>query len=214
MKLATPLLAGLLLVLGSLAGCAPSASGTPASVSASACRSAPPPKVMIAEFANTSSYYGVTVAGVESAATARLITLLKASGCYEVLEKSALLELVEEQGLESLAPEELAKAAGAAYLVTGTVTEVSIDRPQLGLFGVSVGSALATVKVDVRATDVITGEVVVSMTGQGSSQNASVRLTSLPVGPISFDNPEVGPLLAAASDEAVANVVAAIRQRF
>jgi curli biogenesis system outer membrane secretion channel CsgG len=202
-----------------LASCAPSTQGgivTDASPEATgiACKTSPIPKVAVIEFANTTNYYGVTVTGLESAATARLITLLKNSGCYDVIEKSQLQQLMEEQGLESTSPEELAAAAGAAYVVTGAVTEATIDKPSVGLFGVQVGSAIANIKVDVRATDVITGQVVVSKTGAGNSQNGNFSLTSLPVGPISYDNPEVGPLLAVASDQAVGDVVLEIRRKF
>jgi curli biogenesis system outer membrane secretion channel CsgG len=202
-----------------LASCAPSTQGaviTDASPSATgvACQTNPIPKVAVIEFANTTNYYGVSVTGVESAATARLITLLKNSGCYEVIEKSQLQELIEEQGLESTSPEDIAAAAGAAYVVTGAVTEATIDKPSVSLFGVSAGSAIANIKVDVRATDVISGQVVVSKTGAGSSQNGNFSLNTLPIGPISYDDPEVGPLLAAASDQAVGDVVLAIRQKF
>jgi curli biogenesis system outer membrane secretion channel CsgG len=202
-----------------LASCAPSTQGavvTDASPNATglACQTNPIPKVAVIEFANTTNYYGVTVTGIESAATARLITLLKNSGCYDVIEKSQLQGLIEEQGLESTSPEDLAAAAGAAYVITGAVTEATMDKPSVGLFGMQVGSAIANVKVDVRATDVITGQVVVSKTGAGNSQNGNFSLTSLPVGPISYDNPEVGPLLAVASDQAVGDVVLEIRRKF
>jgi curli biogenesis system outer membrane secretion channel CsgG len=202
-----------------LASCAPAASGaiiTDASPNATGlpCQTSPVPKVAVIEFSNTTNYYGVTVTGLENAATARLITLLKNSGCYDVIEKSQLQTLMEEQGLESTSPEELAAAAGAAYVITGAVTEATIDKPSVSLFGISAGSAVANIKVDVRATDVITGQVVVSKTGAGNSQNGNFSLNSLPVGPISYDNPEVGPLLAVASDQAVGDVVLEIRRKF
>ncbi len=208
-----------LVVLLLLTSCAPSTQGaviTDASPNATglACQTNPIPKVAVIEFSNTTNYYGVTVTGLETAATARLITLLKNSGCYDVIEKSQLQGLIEEQGLESTSPEEIAAAAGAAYVITGAVTEATIDKPSVGLFGVQVGSAIANIKVDVRATDVITGQVVVSKTGAGNSQNGNFALTSLPVGPISYDNPEVGPLLAVASDQAVGDVVLEIRRKF
>lgn len=208
-----------LVVLSVIAGCAPTVSGntvTDASMQATGipCRTDPRPVVAVVEFANTTNYYGVTVTGVEAAATARLITLLKNSGCYDIIEKSQLQTLIESQGLESAAPEELAKAAGAGYVITGTVTEATVDKPSVNLLGVSAGSVVAKVKVDVRATDVITGQVVVSMTGQGSSQNTNFAVTSLPIGPLSLEDPSVGPLLSSASEQAIGNVVLAIRQRF
>lgn len=196
-------------------GCTPAATDAgSAAGAAGVCASTPAPKVVIVDFDNTSGSYGITVAGLETAATARLITLLENSGCYQVLERSVLQELIATRGLESTAPAEIARAAGAAYAITGTVTEVSIEQPRLGLFGVVIGSVMASVAMDVRATDAITGQVVVSMTGRGSSQSANLALTALPIGPITLEDSEVGPLLADASETAIGEVVAAIRRRF
>ncbi len=178
------------------------------------CASPDTPVVAVIQFDNTTAQYGTTVTGVEDAATARLITLMKESGCYTVVERSVLQDLIAQQGLESTDPVELAKAAGAGYVVTGVVTRATIAKPQVGLFGVSVGAATARVEVDVRATDIITGEVVVSMTGGGDASNPKLALNRTPVGRISYDDPTLGPLLAEASTQAVDQVVAAIRAEF
>lgn len=207
-------LIALLVVALLLASCSPSVDGnvvTDASPQATglACKTDPAPKVAVIEFGNTSRTNGSTVTGIEVAATARLITLLKNSTCYEVLEQSQLQTLIEDQGLESTSPEELAAAAGAAYVITGAVTEATIDKPSASLFGFSSGSAIASIKVDVRATDVITGQVVVSQTGEGSSRNRSF---AAPIG--ALENSEEGRLFALASDQAVGDVVLAIREKF
>jgi curli biogenesis system outer membrane secretion channel CsgG len=178
------------------------------------CRTSPPPVIAVIEFENTTAQHGTTVTGVEEAATARLITLLKESGCYEVVERSVLQDIIARQGLESLAPEALARAAGAGFVVTGVVTRATVARPQVALFGVTVGQTTAEVDVDVRVTDIITGRVLVSMTGRGSGQIANFSLSTVPTGTISFNDPAVGPLFARASTAAVEAVVAAIRSAF
>jgi curli biogenesis system outer membrane secretion channel CsgG len=172
------------------------------------------PTVAVTEFGNTTSYGGTTVVGVEDAATARLITLLKQSGCYDVVERSELRGIIERQGLESLDPVALAKSAGAGYVVTGVVTRTTIGEPGLKLFGVSVGQTTAQVEVDVRATDIMTGTVVVSMKGSGEASSPNIAIDRIPGGGLSYNDPTVGPLLAEAADSAVTQVVAALRARF
>ena len=208
-----PLVAATLADTLILAACAPA---TTASVdTALPCATEPTPIVAVVDFENTTGRSGgITVTGVEEAATARLITLLDASGCYEIVERSELVNVMTQQGLESMAPEALARAAGAGYVITGTVTRATVARPQASVLGVSVGSTNAEVDIDVRATDIITGRVLVSMTGRGQASQGNVRITRVLPGTIAFDDREVGPLLATASEDALAQVVNSIRNRF
>lgn len=200
-----------------VASCAPQATGSATEdidLTEVPCQTDPIPTVAILEFGNTTAQYGTTVTGVEEAAAARLITLMTNSECYIVVERSVLQDLIAEQGLEGLDPVSIAKAAGAGYVVTGVVTRATIAEPQVGLFGVTLGNTTAQVEVDARATDIITGEVVVSMTGAGEASDPNISIDRLPQGSISYDDPTVGPLLAEASAQAVAQVVAAIRTTF
>ena len=199
-----------------LVACAPTSNGGQDLATLDAgCLTEPQPVVAIADFANTTGTHGTTVVGVEEAAAARLITLMKESGCYVVVERSELLTIMQSQGLESTDPVELARAAGAGYVVTGTVTRATIAEPRISLFGTTLGETRADVEVDVRATDIITGEVVVSMTGSGDAASPNISLSHVRgVGRISYDDPTVGPILAEAANAAVTQVVAAIRGRF
>jgi len=197
-----------------VAACAPTTATTDAA-DPRPCANDPKPVVAVIEFENTTgSSGGLNVTGLETAATARLITLLENSGCYEIVERSELQAILAAQGLESMAPEVLARAAGAGYVVTGAVTRATIDRPGISALGLTVGNVRAEVAVDVRATDLITGRVVVSQTGVGGAQRANVSISQLPIGTISFSNPTWEPLLADAADAALAEVVRSIRSRF
>ncbi len=207
-----PLLALLLTTLVALGACAPT---TEVAAGPAACVSDPIPTVAVVDFQNTSSQGGVSVVGVEDAATARLITLLKESGCYVVVERSELLTIMEKQGLESLDPVDLAKAAGAGYVVTGTVTRATVARPGGSLFGVTLGQTKAQIEVDVRATDIITGVVVVSMKGSGEASSPNINIDNVPLaGTVAYNDPTVGPLFAEAANSAVSQVVAALRAKF
>ncbi len=200
-----------------LAACAPGATNTGTATTLTvnaACASDVPPVVAVVEFENTTRRFGTTVTGVEEAATARIITLLKQSGCYEVIERSELQNVMMQQGLESMAPEALAAAAGAGYVITGTVTRATIAEPGVALFGVTVGETRADVEVDVRVTDIITGTIVVSHTGRGTSSSPNVSFNRIPAGRIAINDPTVGTILAEASNAAVRDVVAVIRTEF
>lgn len=201
-----------------LAACAPAATDATAPAAAARadapCRTEPVPVVAVIDFENTTAQHGTTVVGVEEAASARLITLLKESGCYEVVERSELQTIISQQGLESMAPEALARAAGAGYVVTGVVTRATLARPQVSALGLTIGNTTADVEVDVRATDIMTGRVVVSMTGRGSASSPNVEVRRIPTGTLSYNDPTVGPLLAQAANAAVTDVVGAIRSAF
>lgn len=212
MNRAVPSLVSALILV--LAACAPTTGGAPAAALDAPCVSNERPVVAVVEFQNTTGQAGTTVTGVEEAATARIITLMKESGCYEIVEQSELQNVMMQQGLESMAPEALAAAAGAGYVVTGTVTRATIAEPGVALFGLTLGETRADVEVDVRATDIITGTVVVSQTGRGTASSPNIAFNRLPSGTIAFDDPTVGPILAEASNAAVAQVVGFIRAEF
>lgn len=208
-----------ILVLGAVVGaivlgvaCAPTATrGLPTGP----CATVPAPKVAIVEFSNTTGRYGITVIGAESAATARTITLLLGTGCYDVVERSELQNIMLRQGLEATQAEAIGRAAGAAYVVTGVVTRATFRQPQVSAFRVRVGANEAQVEVDVRVTDVATGRVVVSKTGVGSAVVPQFAVHAIPMaGTISFDDRNLGPVLADAATEALIDVVAEIRRTF
>lgn len=205
--------ASLALTVFLLGACAPTAETVTAP---GKCLTQPAPTVAVVDFQNTTSQGGgVSVVGVEDAATARLITLLKESGCYIVVERSELLTIMQQQGLEALDPVSLAKAAGAGYVITGTVTRATVARPGASFFGVTVGSTKAQVEVDVRATDIITGEVVVSHKGSGEASSPNIAADRVPVaGSVRYDDPAVGPLFAEAANSAINQVVNALRNSF
>jgi curli biogenesis system outer membrane secretion channel CsgG len=186
---------------------------SPASTDPTACKQDPLPVVAVVDFRNTTGTYGTTVVGVEDAATARLMTLLVESRCVVVVERSELQQIIARQGMESMEPAALARAAGAGYVVTGVVTRATIAAPQVGLMGVRLGVTRAQVEVDVRLTDIITGEVVVAKMGEGNASSPNISLSAIGT-TLSFSDPNVGPLLAEAANQAILDVVRAIRTLF
>lgn len=178
------------------------------------CKQETRPVVAVVDFENVTGGFGITITGVESAANARMITLLKRTGCYDVVEKSILQDLITGEEVEATDPVALAEAAGAGYVITGTVTRATIDEPNLSLLGLNVGMVTAQIEVDVRATDIVTGEIVVSMTGIGNASDTNIEFNPLPFGSVAYDNSEYNPLLADASANAIGQVTQAIVQHF
>ena len=202
-------------VLGALiliAACAPTtSSGLPSGP----CATFPPPTVAVVEFGNTTGRYGITVIGAESAATARMITLLLGTGCYDVLEADQVRNVMARQGLQPTQAEAIGRATGALYVVTGAVTRATFRQPRMAAFGVRLGANEAEVEVDVRVTEVASGRVVVSMTGYGSAMVPQVSVHAIPAaGTISFEDRNLGPALADAATDALIDVVAEIRRTF
>ena len=200
-----------------VAACAPTTSA-PASTAAAqvTCYDDTPETVMIAEFENMGGGYGGThVLGVEEAARARLVNLMVNSGCYRVIEESQLQALIAGQGLESTDPAELARAAGAGYVVTGILTRSTLSRPSAGIAGIGGGLVTADVAVDMRATDVITGEIVASIDASSSVRNPNFRVTGVPLaGQVSYQDPTYGPLMADAAEAAMLKALQELTLRF
>ncbi len=66
-----------------------------------------------------------------------------------------------------------------------------------------------------RATDIITGEVVVSHKGSGEASSPNIAANRVPVaGSVRYDDPAVGPLFAEAANSAINQVVNALRNSF
>ena len=200
-----------------VAACAPTTSA-PASAAAAevTCYDDTQPTVMVMEFENTGGGYGGThVLGVDEAARARLINLMVNSGCYRVIEESQLQALIACQGLESTDPAELARAAGAGYVVTGILTRSTLSRPSGGIAGFGGGVVTADVAVDMRATDVITGEIIASIDASSSVRNPNFRVTGVPLaGQISYQDPTYGPLMADAAEAAMVKALQELTLRF
>ncbi|HRP47381.1 MAG TPA: CsgG/HfaB family protein, partial [Trueperaceae bacterium] len=91
----------------------------------------------------------------------------------------------------------------------------TVARPGGSLFGVTLGQTKAQIEVDVRATDIITGVVVVSMKGSGEASSPNINIDNVPLaGTVAYNDPAVGPLFAEAANSAVSQVVAALRAKF
>lgn len=118
-----------------------------------------------------------TFPGIGDGLSAMLTTALKETGCFEIQEREALEELKKEMALVGKTVE----AQQADYMITGSVTSVSMStqRKQLGGGFVPIVGAFSTTKktadlgLDIKIIDVNKAMVVESRTFQGNNETSS-----------------------------------------
>ena len=105
-----------------------------------------------------------------------LITSLVASGRFDVIERSKIVQVLAEQDLaltgimdESTAAE-VGQVVGAEWVILGTVT--SATQQDIDKFGYIL--AVIEVAVDVRAVDATTGKIMLSQQASGRNENKVV----------------------------------------
>lgn len=129
---------------------------------------------------------------VSQGATEMLISALMRSRQFIVLDRVRFSEVIQEQNLQTsgrLLPgsgPEIGKMVGADYILSGAVTEYQVDKETGGLGLVIAGKggsleyARATTAIDLRLTDVTTGEVVwaESLRGEIIGEQVGVQVFS------------------------------------
>jgi curli biogenesis system outer membrane secretion channel CsgG len=132
-------------------------------------------RVAVMGFANNSqwSYWGDNLGW---AAADELTTQLVQSGKYTVIERAQLDAILQEQNLGASGAVTAATAAkvgkllGAQLILTGSITQFSIQRTSVGFRGVGGSYSNAESKMDVRLVNTETGEVLVVAVGQGNKR--------------------------------------------
>ncbi len=110
-------------------------------------------------------------------------------GRFRVVERQTLGRVMEEQDLgqterfDDRAVAEIGRLLGAELILTGAVSEFSLDRATAGsaVFGIIGGTTITTARVgvDLRFVDVRTGEVLGVGRGLGSAQDAEITIDGL-----------------------------------
>ena len=148
-------------------------------------------------------------------------TGLVKSGKFNVIERSKLEKLMEEQKLGASGAVTAQSAAkigqllGVQYMVMGSVTEFGVKESKLGIGGlgglIGIGGGIDTrtntarVAMDVRLVDTSTGEIILAEKGEGeeSSTGVSVDLSIAPsvdFGKDGFDETVIGKAVRKAID--------------
>ncbi len=132
-------------------------------------------RVAVMNFENNSTwtYWGDNLG---RAAADELATQLVQSGKYTVIERAQLDAILQEQNLGAsgaITPATAAKVGkllGVQLLLTGSITQFSVQRTSVAMRGIGGTYSNAESKLDARLVNTETGEVMVVAVGQGNKR--------------------------------------------
>lgn len=133
------------------------------------------PRIAVVDFGNSSSfsYFGPQLG---QAAADELATQLVQAGEFTVIERDRLKALLAEQKLGQSGAVDPSTAArigqllGVQGIVTGSITQFSIDRKSGGIGPVQASYAEAESRIDIRVVDTSTGEILLAADGGGKKR--------------------------------------------
>ncbi|MGH8463436.1 MAG: CsgG/HfaB family protein [Pseudomonas sp.] len=210
-----------LVVLGvltlSVAGCATERSqsvAVPAVATASKPYQGARSPLSVGKFDNRTNYLrGVFSDGVDrlgGQAKTVLISHLQRSGRFKVMDRDNLPEIAQEAAFNN----KTSQIKGARYVVTGDVTafgrKVTGDQQLFGILGRG-KEQVAYAKVDLNVVDVMTSEVVYSVSGAGEYSLSNREIIGFG-GTAGYDSTLNGKVLDLAIREAVDRLVDGIEQ--
>jgi curli biogenesis system outer membrane secretion channel CsgG len=146
-----------------------------AATNASAFAQAAKARVAIMNFENNStwSWWGDNLG---AAAADELTTQLVKTGKFTVIERTQLASILAEQNLGAsglvtqATAAKIGKLLGVQLIMTGSITQFSIQRTSVGGFGVGGSYSNAESKLDVRLISTETGEILGVAEGQGNKR--------------------------------------------
>jgi curli biogenesis system outer membrane secretion channel CsgG len=133
------------------------------------------PRVAVLAFENNTTL-SILGSRLGFAAADEVTTQLVKSGEFTVIERSQIETLISEQKLGQSGLVDAATAArigrllGAQAVITGSITQFSLDRKQAGMGVLSASYTEAESIVDVRMISVNTGEILVAAKGSGKKR--------------------------------------------
>ena len=133
------------------------------------------PRVAVINFDNNSNWtwWGDNLG---AAAADEITTQLFQSGEFSVIERAQIDAVLAEQDLgasgrvtQSTAAQ-IGQLLGAQILLTGSITQFSIERRSAGFAGIGGSYSQAESKLDIRMVDTTTGEILFAEEGEGSKR--------------------------------------------
>ena len=119
------------------------------------------------------------------AASTELVTQLVRSGEFSVIERERIDAVLEEQNLGQSGRVNPATAAdigrilGVQVVLLGSVTQFSIDTRRAGIGGIGASFTEAEAKLDIRAVNTATAEIMAVAEGSGKKRLVGLRASSL-----------------------------------
>ena len=119
------------------------------------------------------------------AASTELVTQLVRSGEFSVIERERIDAVLEEQNLGQSGRVNPATAAdigrilGVQVVLLGSVTQFSINTRRAGIGGIGASFTEAEAKLDIRAVNTATAEIMAVAEGSGKKRLVGLRASSL-----------------------------------
>jgi curli biogenesis system outer membrane secretion channel CsgG len=150
-----------------------------------------------------------------------LVNKLVDGGHFAVIERTKLDQVLQEQNLgktgrlDTSSAAKVGRVLGVQTIIIGSVTEFNIDKQSQGIslpmFGsVGGGKTTANVKINMRAIDTKTGEILYTAQGVGSSNHGSNAVQFRGVSFGNDGNNQEAKLLSAATADAVEQIATKI----
>ena len=181
-------------------------------VSAGEARAQNKPRIAVVNFGNSSAWtwWGDNLG---AAAADEMTTQLVKTARFTVIERTQIAAVLAEQNLgasgavtAATAPK-IGKLIGAQFLVTGSITQFSIERTSAGYRGIGGSVSTAESRMDVRVINTDTGEVTVVAEGQGTKRMGGVYFKGA-AAERTFDQGAAQEALRPAVESVIARIVA------
>jgi curli biogenesis system outer membrane secretion channel CsgG len=133
------------------------------------------PRIAVMGFENNSTWawWGDNLG---QAAADELVTQLLKDGRFTVLERSQLNAVLAEQNLgasgavNSATAAKIGKILGVQFILTGSITQFSVERTSARVRGIGATYSNAESKLDIRLVSTETAEILVAAEGQGNKR--------------------------------------------
>jgi curli biogenesis system outer membrane secretion channel CsgG len=133
------------------------------------------PRIAVMNFENNSQWHWWGD-NLGKAAADVLVTQLVNGGTFTVIERAQLESVMAEQRLgasgavTSATAAKVGKLLGVQFILTGSITQFSIETTRAGFRGIGGSYSNAESKMDVRLISTETAEILAAMEGQGNKR--------------------------------------------
>jgi curli biogenesis system outer membrane secretion channel CsgG len=143
-----------------------------------------------------------------------LTTEIVKDGFLKVIERNQLEKILNEHKLSAsgtIDPSDavrIGKVLGVSAILTGSLTQYSVEQKSTGILGIGSTSTIANVVINAKLIDTTTAEIITAMEGKGEESSSSVQIGSLVRTDVSVEQT----ILQEATKKAISQILAKIKE--
>ncbi|MFQ3574528.1 MAG: CsgG/HfaB family protein [Thermodesulfovibrionales bacterium] len=151
---------------------------------------------------------------VGKAVAEMLATEIVKDGFVKVIERNQLEKILNEHKLSAsgkIDPSDavkLGKLLGVSAILTGSVTQYSVEQKSSGFLGIGSNTSIATVVISGKLIDTTTAEIISAVEGKGEDSSSSLKIGSLARSDVSIEQT----LLQNATKKALSQIVLNLKE--